>query len=54
MTRFIEDEPRTQSTLFPARIEDYIDENNPVRFIEFFVDGINLEKLGFDGMNPKG
>ena len=53
MPRFIEGEPRTQSTLFPERIEDYIDEDNPVRAIEAFVDSLNLEQLGFQGMNPK-
>jgi transposase len=53
MTRFIEGEPRTQSTLFPERIEDYIDENNPVRAIEAFVDALDLEQLGFHGMHPK-
>jgi transposase len=53
MTRFIEGEPRTQSTLFPARIEDYIDEDNPVRAIEAFVDALDLDQLGFHGMTPK-
>jgi transposase len=53
MTRFVEGVPRTQSTLFPERIEDYIDEDNPVRAIEAFVDALDLERLGFDGMNPK-
>ena len=53
MTRFVEGVPRTQSTLFPERIEDYIDEDNPVRAIEAFVDALDLEQLGFHGMNPK-
>ena len=53
MPRFIEAESRTQSTLFPDRIEDYIDENNSVRAVEAFVDALNLEKLGFQGMIPK-
>jgi len=53
MLRYIEGEPRTQTTLFPERLEDYIEESNPVRFIELFVDGLNLEKLGFGGMHPK-
>ena len=53
MTRFVEGEPRTQATLFPERIEDYIDEDNPVRFIDYFVDGLDLEQLGFHGMTPK-
>lgn len=53
MTRFIEAESRSQATLFPERIEDYIDEENPVRAIEAFVDALNLEELGFHGMTPK-
>lgn len=53
MTRFIEGEPRTQATLFPECLEDYIDEDNPVRVVEAFIDGLDLEKLGFHGMNPK-
>jgi transposase len=53
MPRFIEGEPRTQSTLFPERLEDYIDEDNPVRVVEAFIDGLDLEKLGFEGMIPK-
>ena len=53
MPRYIEGEPRKQSTLFPERIEDYIDEDNPVRAIEAFVDALDLDQLGFQGMNPK-
>jgi transposase len=53
MPRFVEGEPRTQSTLFPERIEDYFDEDNPVRAIEAFVDALDLAHLGFHGMNPK-
>jgi transposase len=53
MPRFVEGVPRTQATLFPERIEDYIDEDNPVRAIEAFVDALDLEQLGFHGMNPR-
>ena len=42
MTRFIEGEPRTQATLFPERIEDYIDEDNPVKALEAFVETLDL------------
>ena len=37
MKRFVEGEDRSQSTLFPERLEDYIAEDNPVRVIEVFV-----------------
>ena len=52
MPRFIQGEPRTQATLFPERLEDYISEDNPVRVIEVFVDELDLEILGFHGMIP--
>jgi len=54
MPRFIEAEPRAQATLFPERIDDYIDDNNPVKAIEAFVDMLDLEGIGFQGMMPKG
>lgn len=53
MPRFVEAEPRSQATLFPERIEDYIDEDNPVRAVEAFVDILDLEDIGFAGMQPK-
>ena len=53
MPRFIEAESRTQATFSPDRIEDYIGQDNSVRAIEAFVDALNLEKLGFQGMIPK-
>jgi transposase len=36
--RFIEGVERSQSTLFPERLEDYIAEDNPVRVIDVFVE----------------
>jgi len=38
---------RHQSLLLPESVDDYVDENNPVRFIDAFVDGLNLSALGF-------
>jgi transposase len=37
MDRFVECEFRTQQTLLPSCLEDYVAENNPVRVIEVFV-----------------
>jgi len=48
MNRFIEGEARSQATLFPERIDDYIDEDNPVRAVDVFVDSIDLYALGFN------
>lgn len=53
MPRFVEADSRAQATLFPERIDDYIDEDNPVRAIEAFVDMLDLEGIGFQGMMPK-
>lgn len=50
MNRFVEGENRSQSLLFPERLDDYIDEDNPVRASEVFVDGLDLKSLGFEGM----
>ena len=40
---------RGQSTLFPERL---VDENNPVRVIDAFVDTLDLAGLGFEGVEP--
>jgi len=47
MTDFIEGEARTQATLFPEALDDYITEENPVRVIDVFIDSLNLTDLGF-------
>jgi len=52
MKRFIEGENRFQSTLFPESLEDYIADDNPVRVIDAFVDGLDLKQLGFDRAEP--
>jgi len=38
---------RAQVSLLPARVEDYVDRENPVRAIEAFVAALDLERLGF-------
>jgi len=43
MKRFIEGEDRSQSTLFPEHLDDYIAEDNPVRVIDVFVDELDLK-----------
>jgi transposase len=53
MKRFVEGTDREQSTLFPECLEDWIDENNPVRVIDVFVDELDLAELGFDGVAPE-
>src|SRR2546429_4391655 len=53
MTRFVVGDDRSQSTLFPERLDDYLGEDNPVRAIDVFVDELDLAKLGFDGVEPE-
>ena len=53
MKRFIEGTDRGQSTLLPECLEDWVDENNPVRVIEVFVDELDLAELGFEGIAPE-
>lgn len=48
MKRFIEGVDRSQSTLFPERLDDYVSDDNPVRAIEAFVDALDLGALGFN------
>jgi transposase len=52
MKRFIEGEDRAQVTLLPACLEDYVEAENPVRVVEAFVDGLDLGKLDFGGIDP--
>ena len=53
MKRFIEGLDRGQSTLFPECLGDWVDEDNPVRVIEAFVEALDLGGLGFGGVDPK-
>jgi transposase len=53
MRRFVEGTDRTQGTLFPEYLDDWIDENNPVQVIDAFVDELDLRELGFDGVTPE-
>jgi len=52
MRRFIEGEDRTQITLLPECLDDYVGEDNPVRVVEVFVDELDLGALGFEGVDP--
>src|SRR6266699_322984 len=43
---------RNQVILFPESVEDYITEDNPVRFIDAFVSSLDLAALGFNRAQP--
>ena len=53
MARFVVGDERSQITLFPERLDEYLGEDNPVRAIDVFVDELDLAKLGFDGVEPE-
>ncbi len=52
MVGFVEGTDRGQTTLFPARLDDYVAEDNPVRAVDVFVDNLDLDKLGFVRVQP--
>ena len=53
MKRFVDGVDRGQSTLFPECLEDWINEDNPVRVIDVFVEELDLAELGFGRVDPK-
>jgi transposase len=48
MSRFVEGEDRRQPALLPSCLDDYVDEDNPARVIDAFVDELDLDALGFE------
>jgi transposase len=52
MSGFVEGIDRSQSTLFPALLDDYVAEDNLVRAVDAFVEGLELGKLGFSRVEP--
>jgi len=45
--KYIEGKDRRQSSLFPISLEDTIENENTVRAVDTFVNGLDMEKLGF-------
>ena len=52
MAGFVAGLDRGQATLLPECLEDWVDESNPVRAVDVFVDALELRDLGFDGVDP--
>src|SRR5499426_1896288 len=50
---YIEGESRKQRMLFPEVLDDYIGEDNVVRFLDAYIDGLEMEELGFKQSLPK-
>src|SRR6267154_6857462 len=53
MKRFVEGADRGQSTLLPECLDEWVDESNPVRAVDAFVDALDLAQLGFEGIVPE-
>src|SRR5580700_3682802 len=54
MRRFVEEADRGQWTLLPQCLDDFIDESNPVRVIDVFVDALDLAEMSFEGGGAGG
>ncbi len=52
MAGFIQGADRQQTTLLAECLDDWVDESNPVRAVDVFVDALELGELGFDGVTP--
>ena len=52
MRRFVEQADRGQWTLLPECLDDFIDESNPVRVIDVFVEALDLAEMSFEGVEP--
>ena len=53
MKRFVEGVDRTQVSLLPECVDDYVAEDNPVRVIEAFVEQLDLRAMGFEGIDAE-
>ncbi len=53
MAGYIKGRSRTQATMFPEVLDDFISEENTVRVLDVFVDELNLEEMGFQRARPK-
>jgi transposase len=52
MAGYVEGVDRTQAMLFPDRLDDFVDVDNPVRVVDAFVDALDLRELGFARAAP--
>jgi transposase len=52
MKLFIQSVDRSQGTLFPEHLDDYVQDDNPVRVVDVFVEQLDLGELGFTSVTP--
>jgi transposase len=50
---YVEGLSRSQTFLLPKTIEEYVEPDNPVRFIDAYVNTLDMEKLGFTHSTPQ-
>jgi len=50
---YVEGLSRSQTFLLPKTIEEYVEMDNPVRFIDAYVNTLNMEKQGFTHSTPQ-
>jgi transposase len=50
---YISGHDRSQTLLLPEAVDDYVGPDNPVRFIDAFVDGLDLAAASFSSIDPK-
>src|ERR1700687_3715141 len=53
MKGFVQGADRQQTTLLPECLDDWVDESNPVRAVDVFVDALELRDLGFGYRKPR-
>jgi hypothetical protein len=53
MSDYVVGSDRRQALCLPDLLDDYVDEENEVRFIDAFVDTLDLFQLGFSHSEPK-
>lgn len=53
MTHHIKGQGRHQVTLLPEVLDDFVTEDNAVRVVDIFVDGLKLDSLGFRRVDAK-
>ena len=52
MTGFVAGAARGQAALLPECLDDWVDDSNPVRAVDVFVEALDLRDLGFAGVDP--
>ena len=51
---YIKKTPRNQLSFFPTALDTMIDQDNTIRFIDVFVDGLKIIDLGFNRVPSTG